>query len=302
MVSVSGKNSVKSIRGRNNNLGQKLSLSVMAVFISSSLHSAFAAETTANKTDDTVVVTGQNNAAVTDTAATDYSVPVTTAGTKMALTTRDIPQSVSIISKQRMQDQQLQTLGDVLKNTTGIQESVSDLDRRTYYARGFLIDNYMVDGIPTTFDPRWDLGDSQSDTALFERIEVVRGATGLMTGPGNPSASVNQVRKHADSKEFTGNVSATYGSWNKQRYVADLSTPLNASGSVRGRLITGYQDQNSYVERYGATKKFVYATVDADLTDSTLLSAGYEFQQTNTDSPTWGGMPRWHAHDNILRS
>ncbi|WP_254313176.1 ferric-rhodotorulic acid/ferric-coprogen receptor FhuE [Rahnella aceris] len=279
-----------------NNSGKKLSLSVIALLISSSLHSAYAAETPAKKTaGDTVVVTGENNSAgVAETAATDYSVPVTTAGTKKALTARDIPQSVSIISKQRMQDQQLQSLGDVLRNTTGIQESVSDLDRRTYYARGFLIDNYMVDNIPTTFDPRWDLGDSQSDTAIYERIEVVRGATGLMTGPGNPSASVNQVRKHADSKEFTGNVSATYGSWNKQRYVADLSTPLNESGSVRGRLITGYQDKNSYVERYGATKKFVYATVDADLTDSTLLSAGYEFQQTNTDSPTWGGMPRWY--------
>jgi outer membrane receptor for ferric coprogen and ferric-rhodotorulic acid len=40
-----------------------------------------------------------------------------------------------------------------------------------------------------------------------------------MSGTGNPSAYVNMVRKHADSKEFKGSVSATYGSWNNQRYV-----------------------------------------------------------------------------------
>lgn len=230
----------------------------------------------------------------TDTAATDYSVPVTNAGTKMSMIARDIPQSVSIISQQRMEDQQLQSLGDVLYNTTAIQEETADLDRKTYYSRGFLIDNYMIDGIPTVFEPRWNLGDSQTDSALYERIEVVRGASGLMTGTGNPSASVNMIRKHADSREFKGDVSATYGSWNKQRYVADLSAPLSESGNVRGRIVAGYQDNDSYVERYSAEKKFFLGTVEADLTDSTTLSVGYEFQQTNANRPTWGGAPRWY--------
>ena len=170
-------------------------------------------------------------------AAADYSVPVTRAGTKMALTARDIPQSVTIVSKQRMQDQQLQSLNDVLSNTTGIHGVAADMDRINYYSRGFLIDNYMTDGIPTAFAQRWNLGDAQTDTALYERVEVVRGATGLLTGPGNPSAAINMVRKHADSKEFTGSLEAGYGSWNKQRYVADLSAPLSPEGNVRGRRL-----------------------------------------------------------------
>lgn len=277
--------------------------SILAVLIATSLpvSGAFAAAATAStsaaKSDSAEQQTLTVDASAggsTDQAATDYSVPVTSAGTKMSLIARDIPQSVSIISKQRMEDQQLQTLGQVLDNTTAIQEDVGDLDRRTYYSRGFLIDNYMVDGIPTVFDTIWNLGDAQSDSALFERVEVVRGASGLLTGTGNPSASVNMIRKHADSKEFTGDVSATYGSWNKQRYVADLSTPLSESGNVRGRLVAGYQDNDSYIERYSAEKKFFYGTIDADLTDSTTLSVGYEFQQTNANRPTWGGAPRWY--------
>lgn len=254
---------------------------------------ASAADAVSNSTQ-TLTVDASTDDAASSGADADYSVPVTRSGTKMALIARDIPQSVSIISKQRMDDQQLLSLGEVLNNTTAIQEHVSDMDRRTYYSRGFLIDNYMVDGIPTVFEPRWNLGDAQSDTAMYERIEVVRGATGLMTGAGNPSAAVNMVRKHADSREFTGDLSATYGSWNKQRYVADLSTPLSESGNVRGRLVAGYEDKNSYVERYSAEKKFLYGVVDADLTDSTTLSLGYEYQETNADSVTWGGVPRWY--------
>ncbi|ORM71294.1 ferric-rhodotorulic acid/ferric-coprogen receptor FhuE [Pantoea wallisii] len=267
-----------------------LRLSLLAMLVTSGI--AQAAETQNSEQTLTVDASATSQQ---DQAASDYSVPVTRAGTKMALTARDIPQSVTLVSKQRMQDQQLQSLNDVMRNTTGIKGVSSDMDRTNYYSRGFIIDNYMTDGIPTTFASRWNLGDAQTDTALYERIEVVRGATGLMTGPGNPSASINMVRKHADSKEFTGSLEAGYGSWNKQRYVADLSAPLSAEGNVRGRIVAGYQDRNSFIERYGADKTFLYGVVDADLTDATKLSVGYEYSQINTDSPMWSGSPRWYT-------
>jgi len=281
---------------------QPLQRSLLAILIAASVaQSAQAAEAPAS--EQTLTVDGSASAGdVAQQAAQDYSVPITRAGTKMALTARDIPQSVTVVSKQRMEDQQLQSLNDVLHNTMGITGVSSDMDRTTYYSRGFAIDNFMVDGIPTTFASRWNLGDAQSDTALYERIEVVRGATGLLTGPGNPSAAINMVRKHADSKEFTGNVSASYGSWGKQRYVADLSTPLNTDGSVRGRVVAGYDDRNSFIERYGAKKQFIYGVVDADLTDATTVSVGYEFSQVDTDSPMWSGTPRWYTDGTQIHS
>ncbi|MBK0095972.1 ferric-rhodotorulic acid/ferric-coprogen receptor FhuE [Erwinia sp. S63] len=268
-----------------------LRVSLLAMMVASGI--AQAADST--KTEQTLTVDASASSDAQEQAAKDYSVPVTRAGTKMALTARDIPQSVSIVSKQRMQDQQLQSLNDVLSNTTGIKGISGDMDRTNYYSRGFIIDNYMIDGIPTAFASRWNLGDAQTDMALYERVEVVRGATGLLTGPGNPSASINMVRKHADSKEFTGNLEASYGSWDKQRYVADLSAPLSPEGNVRGRVVAGYEDKNSFIERYGFEKKFIYGVVDADLTDKTKLSVGYEFTQVNTDSPMWGGSPRWYT-------
>ncbi|PPS50087.1 ferric-rhodotorulic acid/ferric-coprogen receptor FhuE [Citrobacter braakii] len=243
--------------------------------------------------EETVIVEG--SAPATSSEEQDYSVKSTTVGTKMQMTQRDIPQSVSIISQQRMEDQQLQTLGDVMDNTLGISRSQADSDRSSYYSRGFQIDNYMVDGIPTYFESRWNLGDALSDTALFERVEVVRGANGLMTGTGNPSASINMIRKHATSREFTGNVSAEYGSWNKQRYVTDLQSPLTADGNVRGRIVAGYQNNDAWLDRYNSEKMFFSGIVDADLGDTTSLSAGYEYQRIDINSPTWGGLPRWNT-------
>lgn len=245
--------------------------------------------------EETVIVDGSAPATPVDSDVRDYSVKSTAAGTKMMMTQRDIPQSVSIISEQRMNDQQLQTLGDVMDSTLGISKSQADSDRVSYFSRGFQIDNYMVDGIPTWFESRWNLGDALTDMALYERVEVVRGSNGLMTGTGNPSASINMIRKHATSREFKGNVSAEYGSWNKQRYVMDLQSPLTDDGNVRARIVAGYQDNDSWLDRYHNEKNFFSGIIDADLGETTSLAVGYEYQKIKVDSPTWGGLPRWNT-------
>ena len=268
-------------------------ISVLASCIAFALMPSTAFSATQNAEETMVVENSVANPS--DAEDQDYSVKTTTSGTKMLLVPRDIPQSVSIISEQRMKDQKLESLGDVLKNTTGVTESVADSDRSTFYSRGFMIDNYMVDGIPTLFEARWNLGDALTDTAMYQQIEVVRGASGLMTGTGNPSAAVNMVRKHADSREFETEVSAEYGSWNKQRYVADMSTPLTDNGNIRGRMVAGYQDNDSWIDRYNQKKKFFYGVLDADLTEATSFSVGYDYQETNVNNPTWGGIPRWYT-------
>ena len=248
----------------------------------------------ATTAEETVIVDGSAPATPADSNERDYSVKSTTAGTKMMMTQRDIP-PVSIISEQRMDDQQLQTLGDVMDSTLGISKSQADSDRVSYFSRGFQIDNYMVDGIPTWFESRWNLGDALTDMALYERVEVVRGSNGLMTGTGNPSASINMIRKHTTSREFKGNVSAEYGSWNKQRYVMDLQSPLTDDGNVRARIVAGYQDNDSWLDRYHNEKNFFSGIIDADLGETTSLAVGYEYQKIKVDSPTWGGLPRWNT-------
>lgn len=267
--------------------------SLLAVGIALALYPHLGLADTDTK-DDTIIVEGSDQTSP-DSQQQDYSVKTTTTGTKLLLIPRDIPQSVSVVSQQRMKDQSLNSIGEVLTNTTGVTAQVQDSDRTVFYSRGFFVSNYAYDDLPTSISEVWNFGDTTTDTAIYDRIEVVRGATGLMSGSGNPSAYVNMVRKHADSREFQGNVSASYGSWDKQRYVLDLQAPLVESGNVRGRMIAGYQDNDSWMDNYHYQKKFLYGVVDADLTDMTTLSVGYEYQESNTDDPTWGGLPTWYS-------
>ncbi|KOQ62963.1 ferric-rhodotorulic acid transporter [Stenotrophomonas maltophilia] len=265
---------------------QRLSVAVLVALCA--LAPAAFADTAADPTTlDKVMVKGER--------AEGYSVRRTSAGTRFDLAPREIPQSVSIISHQRIEDQKLDDIIDVLANTTGVTSTQSDSERTEFYARGFYIDAYQFDGLPTQMVQNWSYGDSGLDLALYDRVEVVRGATGLLSGAGNPSASVNLIRKHADSAELTGSVSVNVGSWGRTRTTVDVGSALNASGSVRGRVIGSYLDTDGQMDRYNQRKTLGYAVIDADLTPDTQLSVGYDYQQKRANGATWGGFPMLYS-------
>ncbi|CAL95610.1 ferric-rhodotorulic acid/ferric-coprogen receptor FhuE [Azoarcus olearius] len=224
-----------------------------------------------------------------------YTTRVTRSATRLDLSIRDTPQSVSVVTRERIDDQGLQSITDVVAATTGVSTKVNDSSRSSFSARGFAIDNLQIDGIPTTWSTGWSAGETLTDTAIYDRVEIVRGATGLMTGAGNPSAAINLVRKHADSTVFTGAVTLGAGSWDNYFGTVDLTAPLNASGSVRARVVGSLQDQDSYVDLYHNRRETLYGVVDADLGERTRLSVGASRQENDPDASQWGGLPAWHA-------
>jgi len=267
---------------------QRLSVAVLVALGALAPAPAAFADTAADPTTlDKVVVKGER--------AEGYSVRRTSAGTRFDLAPREIPQSLSIISHQRIEDQNLDDIIDVLANTTGVTSTQSDSERTEFYARGFYIDAYQFDGLPTQMVQNWSYGDSGLDLALYDRVEVVRGATGLLSGAGNPSASVNLIRKHADSAELAGSVSVNVGSWGRTRTTVDVGSALNASGTVRGRVIGSYLDTDGQMDRYNQRKTLGYAVIDADLTPDTQLSVGYDYQQKRANGATWGGFPMLYS-------
>lgn len=172
-----------------------------------------------------------------------YTRRSTSAGTGLTLSQKELSQAISIVTEQRMRDQNLDSIEEVLSNTTGISTRNVDSERVSFSSRGFCINSFQYDGIPTlNTDSRWYFGEGRLKTAIYDRVEVIRGANGLVSGSGNPGASVNFVRKHADSREFTGSVAGTLGSWDKQGATVDITTPLTASGDVRARFIGGYDE------------------------------------------------------------
>lgn len=215
--------------------------------------------------------------------------------TGLGLSLHETPQSVSILTAQRLEDQNLRSLTDVVQNIAGISAKETDSARYRFASRGFDIERYQIDGVPVEWQQGWSAGETQLDTLLYERVEVVRGATGLLTGAGNPSASINLVRKHADSREFRGSVSLLAGKWDTYGATVDLGTPLNGTGTVRGRAIVSYQDGDSFMDWHSKEKAVGYIVVDADLNDSTFLSAGASYQDNDPIGTTWGALPAWYS-------
>jgi outer membrane receptor for ferric coprogen and ferric-rhodotorulic acid len=160
-----------------------------------------------------------------------------------------------------------------------------------FTSRGFFIDSVLVDGVPAASNSSTESADETLDTGLYERIEIVRGATGLLTGAGSPSASVNLVRKRADARALTASIDATAGSWDDRRAVLDLGGPLLGDGAVRGRVVGVYQHRESYQAFYENEKQVLYGIVDADLGENTLLSLSVDYQDVQPQANTWGSFP-----------
>lgn len=229
--------------------------------------------------------------ATENTGAYTTSRPSSTA-TKLGLSVKETPQSVSVMTRQRIDDQKLATITDVLEATVGVstfnQGIGTDLDQP--YSRGFLISNYLVDGLPRSASKMYSL---QSSTALYDRVEVVRGATGLMSGMGSPGAAINLVRKRPTAQN-QASISAEAGSWDHYGLGTDLSGPLNEAGNIRSRLVLDYKDKNSWLDRYESHSSLAYSVTEFDLSDQTLLSVGFSHQTNDNESPMRSGVPLFY--------
>ncbi len=219
--------------------------------------------------------------------------------TGLGLTVRETPQSVSIMTSQRILDQNLISVADVIQNSVGVTVNEVDDVRNNFYARGFEIRNTQLDGVPTNWTLAGGAGETNIDVSVFERVEVVRGATGLMSGAGDPSASVNLVRKHADSEELTGYVNASIGSWNTWRISGDVGGALTSNGRIRARAVGRYEEGESYFDFYKNKKFVLYGVIDADITDYTLLRVGISHQEASPDGSTWGALPTFYSDGSL---
>ncbi|EMH8985650.1 TonB-dependent siderophore receptor, partial [Acinetobacter baumannii] len=133
------------------------------------------------------------------------------------------------------------------------------------------------------------------DTYFYDRVEVVKGADSLTNAFGDPSATINNIRKRP-TQEFQASGGVSYGSWDTQRYEADVSGSILPSGKVRGRIMGYEQTGDSYLDRYSAEKNGFAGIVEADLTDSTLLTAGYSQEQNKPNANNWGALPLLDAN------
>lgn len=204
---------------------------------------------------------------------------------------RETPQSISVMTRQRIEDQGLNELGDVLLQTPGITAaagSYASVDK--IFSRGFEVRNVQVDGLVAgEFSGFF----GTPNLAMYDSVEVIRGADGLFSGNGEPGGSINLVRKRPLAQRQIS-INATAGRWDYYRAEVDVSTPLALDGKVRGRLVASYMDREYFYDVANNENPFFYGIVEADLTENTRIFAGGSFDKRN-GTPGNPGMPR--AHD-----
>lgn len=243
-----------------------------------------------------VRVTAQAERSAVTEGTQSYAASESRAATGLSLSLRETPQSVSVITRQRMDDQGIVLQEDIARQTTGLsyaQYGPTGGDTNQFFARGFQIKNFQVDGVNRLFSDYPAIFQT-SDMAMFDRVEVVRGASGLMSGAGTPGATINLVRK-LPTAEFQGSARLTAGSWDFARAEVDLSSPLNASGSVRGRIVAVSQNRHSKVDYEQDRSRSLYGVVEADLSLSTLATVGFSAQDYDASGVGRGGRPFFYT-------
>lgn len=223
-----------------------------------------------------------------------YAADGSNSATRLDLSLHETPQSVSVITRQQMDDLALDTIDDVLEHTTGIVVQQLDSERTSFYARGFPISNFQIDGVPQ------GLNAPLADTAIYERVDVVRGATGLLGGTGDPSATVNMIRKRP-GRTLAASARVEAGRWNHHRVEGDVSVPLTADGRIRTRASGAWQEHDAFMRMYHERKNVGLATLEADLADRTLLTLSYDFQNNVPTGATWGAVPYWNADGSLAK-
>ncbi|KQF22910.1 ligand-gated channel protein [Acinetobacter baumannii] len=223
-----------------------------------------------------------------------YNVKNSSSATKLNIEAKETPQTINVVTRQQIEDFGLTSTRDVLRNTPGVTVSNQETERTTYMARGFEISNILTDGVGFPLSG-YNYNNTNPDTYFYDRVEVVKGADSLTNAFGDPSATINNIRKRP-TQEFQASGGVSYGSWDTQRYEADVSGSILPSGKVRGRIMGYEQTGDSYLDRYSAEKNGFAGIFEADLTDTTLLTAGYSQEQNKPNANNWGSLPLLDAN------
>ena len=227
------------------------------------------------------------------TAATEhtgaYTSPLVTVG-KGAQALKDIPQSISIVTRQLMDEQGIASVYDALASTTGITLAQSPQGGKYIYSRGFDLTTVQYDGVPLNRGMYGRASNYASSMAYIDRVEVLRGAAGLLQGEGSPGGAVNLVRKRPLATDATV-AELRAGSWDRYGALIDASRVLNAEGTLRGRALIDYEDQHSFVDYVNRRNATVYGTLEYDLSAATRFNLGAVSEDVK-GRPFMNGLPR----------
>lgn len=251
---------------------------------------------------------GDSGAAATPDTSSDLDEVVVVAtitglaATRVPTELREIPQTVSVVSRETMDQQNVNDLADAMTWTTGLSIVQAGNQEPTISSRGFTITQYHVDG-GGAIDFNGPYTIHTPDMSEFDHVEVLRGSDGLFGGDGNPGGSVNMVRKRPTSEPEV-ELTASIGSWDNYRLAGQASGPLGFDGALRGLVGVVQEYRRFFYDIANTDRSKIYATLEYDLSRDTLLTIGGSAEKNNAVPTGVTGLPRYEngADANIPRS
>ncbi len=217
-----------------------------------------------------------------------YAAPVVSIGRENARLI-DIPQSVTVVTRQQIEDQNLLTLPDALRGLTGVTVLARGNNNIEIVSRGFRVTKVQTDGgIAEELDT--DYFRAVENLTQYDHVELLRGSDGLFAGSGDPSGTVNLVRKRPLAEQALA-YEAAAGRWSDFRGAIDVSTPLSPNLGVRA--VASYRDRDRFLQNSAESRLNLYTMLEYKPSEDTSLRLGGSYERVNTSGGGIGvGLPR----------
>ena len=225
-----------------------------------------------------IVVTGERQG---------YAIGDGSTATKTPTALIDVPQSVTVVTRQQLDDQATQQLGDALRYVPGVTLGTGEGHRDQITLRGqSTTADFYLDGLRD---------DAQYYRPLYniERVEVLKGANAMIFGRGGGGGVVNRVSKLADPARSFAVGNASIDSFGAFDLAVDANLPLGEG--FAGRLNAIYEEFDNHRDFYEGRFFGISPTVTAILGEATRLTAQYTYDDdervTERGVPSRGGRP-----------
>ncbi len=215
-----------------------------------------------------VLQVAANTVTVTVSDSGGYQPEVISTATKTFTPLIDVPQSVSVTTKQQIDDQLLTSIGDVVRYVPGITAHQGENNRDQVIIRGQNSSaDFFVNGVRDDVQYYRDLYN-------LDRIEILKGPNAMIFGRGGGGGVLNRVTKTAGflpAREIT----LQGGSYGNARGAADISQPINGKLAFRGN---GFFERSDSFRRNVKLNRFgINPTVTFNPDAKTSVTLGYEF-------------------------
>ncbi|THU05087.1 TonB-dependent siderophore receptor [Lampropedia puyangensis] len=187
---------------------------------------------------------------------------------------REVPRSVSVITRSQLNDQRIASFDDVVEQLPGVTLLATDgWGSGGYYSRGHTISNFLIDGAPARAKTEGDFTFNTS-MAKYDSVQFLHGPDGLFSGNGQPSGTMNLIRKKPTAQQQF-KTAASIGSWQNYLGEVDFSTPVTQDGRIRTRVVASYNDRHKFYDNAHRKDGVFYGVASVDLTAFSTVNLGF---------------------------